>query len=579
MSDYFFENNQNYKLTERRKIFLHFKKSQKIILIYIFFIIIIKNFLSFIFFFKKFKKLDKKNINFILNILSSLKFLKTQKIEELFHALYVLVTVNNEKIFFNKSLKKNNYNDIIYDAIIVGSGPSGAVTANMLISSGIKNILIVEEGKKFNLPNLKHPGSEFYFKWKNSGLASSLGKDLIQYSSGNCVGGGSEINSGLCHDVDFEYLSLIYKNERNLRDFYDTNFLNTYLSDPLNTYLKKNYAKNFYQYFKRGISKTKWKFETLKKFSTLQNNELKKNSMSETCLKDYLMKGGNILENYKCVKINKLKKNLISLDLLNKSKKLKINCKNVFICCGAPYSLQLLKQSKLVSLSLNNNFHFHPMIKIIAKYNEEVNPSKSGDVFNTQIVQFYPKYIFGNAASGEQFLRISTYGNSDAYLDVQKSFKNMTTYHSTFSLSSSSLKYVPFLQEHIIFNKFNKNQKKIILEGVENLLKFIFYSGAEYVYLGDEKSTKILPNQIENISKILQNLNFKVSAVHLLGGLSMGNNRDDPLHIYGKLKESNYGIYINDSSLLTHHLLKNPQSTVMQVANINTKHFIKNGNF
>ena len=298
--------------------------------------------------------------------------------------------------------------------------------------------------------------------------------------------------------------------------------------------------------------------------------------MSESFLKKYLMKGGNILENFKCIKINKLKNKLISIDLLNKNKKFKIICKNVFICCGAPYSLQLLKQSKLVPNSLNNNFHFHPMVKIIAKYSKEVNPSKSGDVFNTQIVEFYPKYIFGNAASGEQFLRISTYGNSRAYSDVQKNFKKMTIYHSTFSLSSSSLKYVTFLKEHIIFNKFDKNQKKVILEGVENLLKFIFFTGADYVYLGDEKSTKILPNQVRDITSIIQNLKFKVSAVHLLGGLSMGNSKDDPLDTYGKLKNSNYGIYVNDSSLLTHHLLKNPQSTVMQVANINTKNFIKN---
>ena len=133
-------------------------------------------------------------------------------------------------------------------------------------------------------------------------------------------------------------------------------------------------------------------------------------------------------------------------------------------------------------------------------------------------------------------------------------------------------------KKNIIFNKFDKNQKKIILEGVGKILKFTFFTGADYIYLGDEKATKILPDQIKDITSIIQNLKFKVSAVHLLGGLSMGNNKDDPLDLYGKLKESNYGIYVNDSSLLTNHLLKNPQSIVMQVANINTKNFIKNAN-
>ena len=371
----------------------------------------------------------------------------------------------------------------------------------------------------------------------------------------------------------------IYKKTPNLKNYFEKNFFNEYLSDPKKIYLKQECYKEFYEYIEKGISKTGWKFENLKKFARIDNAKLKKNSMNETYLKKYLKKGGKILENYKCVNIKKLKNNLINLKLLKKNKELHLKSKNVIICCGAPYSLQLLKQSKLVPNSLNNNFHFHPMIKLIAKYDSEINPKQSGDVLNTQIVEFYPKYIFGNAASGEQFLKISTFGNREAYLDVKKNFRNMAIYHSTFSFSSASLKFIPFLNEHIIFNKFSLVQKKIISEGIENLIKFVFNTGANYIYLGDEKSTKIQRDQIDNVPEILKNINLNISAVHLLGGLSMGDDDSSPLEIYGKLKGSSHGIYVNDSTLLTNHLLKNPQSTVMHVANINSKNFIKNANF
>ena len=60
------------------------------------------------------------------------------------------------------------------------------------------------------------------------------------------------------------------------------------------------------------------------------------------------------------------------------------------------------------------------MFKVIAKYNSKVNSDKSIDVIDSQVTEFFPDFIFGNAASGKQFLKISTFNNSDAYEDVEK---------------------------------------------------------------------------------------------------------------------------------------------------------------
>ena len=144
-----------------------------------------------------------------------------------------------------------------------------------------------------------------------------------------------------------------------------------------------------------------------------------------------------MLTNAKVQKIFE-KDNILHIEVLYKKKNILFNCKNVFICCGAPYSLNLLKKSNIVDKNLNADFHFHPMFKVIAKYNSKVNSDKSIDVIDSQVTEFFPDFIFGNAASGKQFLKISTFNNSDAYEDVEKNFEHMTIFHTTFSVGKSS---------------------------------------------------------------------------------------------------------------------------------------------
>ena len=60
------------------------------------------------------------------------------------------------------------------------------------------------------------------------------------------------------------------------------------------------------------------------------------------------------------------------------------------------------------------------MFKVVAKFKDKVNEPRSLDIISSQITEFFPDYIFGNAASGKQFLKISTLNNLQAYKDVEK---------------------------------------------------------------------------------------------------------------------------------------------------------------
>src|SRR5829696_5889 len=92
------------------------------------------------------------------------------------------------------------------DVLVIGSGAGGAVTAARLARAG-RRVTVVEEGPWVDADALE-PFSleEMVAKYRHHGLAAALGNPAIAYAEGRCVGGSTEINSGLYHRLP-DYLA------------------------------------------------------------------------------------------------------------------------------------------------------------------------------------------------------------------------------------------------------------------------------------------------------------------------------------------------------------------------------------
>src|SRR5262245_31222876 len=85
------------------------------------------------------------------------------------------------------------------DIAVLGSGPGGSVAACLLAEAG-RDVVWLEEGPHL-APDSAAPFSreEMETKYRSGGLTVAVGPTNVAYVEGCCVGGGSEINSGLYH--------------------------------------------------------------------------------------------------------------------------------------------------------------------------------------------------------------------------------------------------------------------------------------------------------------------------------------------------------------------------------------------
>ena len=412
--------NKNFN-KDLKKRYIHLFKSNYLILFSIKIFFIFLNFISIILKFKMLYKLKKNSSINLITIISKIFKFYTSKLDELMFAIiYIQKNDFNEKTEFLSINNKTPPAEEIYDAIIIGSGPSGSITANYL-KKKFKNVLLIDKGNAYHGYEKKHPGEEFLYKWQNSGINTTLFKNQISFASGSCLGGGSEINSGLLHFPD-NYFIKNWEKEFEVKDL-NTKLINDDLKKLLNNNVKINLIDQEKQnlsakVFLKAIKENKLCYEELYKFETLKNGLLKKSTMTKTLISDFIENKGLILLKFNVDKIFKNKDNWIVKGLKN-NKKISYKTKYLFLCAGSIYTNQLLIQNKLTQMKKANSFKFHPMIKVIAEYDKDMQ-NGTENVHNIQITEHYPDFLIGQAASSYQFLKYAAYDNPSISSEIEK---------------------------------------------------------------------------------------------------------------------------------------------------------------
>jgi hypothetical protein len=555
-----------------KKVSLHILKSEFLVNLVVILTLNFMFFLTKIIFFKKYSNLDIREKNKLFKLSRILLKLFFIKLDEL---ILTIILIQSEN--FGEKTRVENFNEEIheFENIVVGSGPSGAITAYNL-QKKLGKTLIVEKGRKFSNYNSKHPGDEFIYKWTNGGINTTIFKNQIIFSSGSCLGGGSEINSGLFHAPDKDYIER-WKNDFEVSNLsYDKLLRSMKIVNKIcNTNIGDHQELSSSHLFKIGAKKNNYKVEEVPRFATYNKNNLVRNTMSSTFLKKYMKFGGKLVTKNNVIKIYFVD-NFWILETKKNNIKIKYKCKYLFLCCGAIETAKILKLSKIKTRSKITRFFFHPMIKAIVEFDKNVQTG-SENVHPYQLINFFPDFIIGESSSGKRFLEISAMSDFKFIKNINLNWKKMSIYHVTFSLGTGQIFKIPFINKFIYFYKINDENLNLLKKGYLILCRSLFSGGAKKIRLLTKKTTIVDINnfeeKIKNIKKIRE---FKISSVHILGGIPSGENKQKcVVDSFGKLFDYK-NLYINDSSLVNHKLLKNPQGLIMAIAQRNVDNFILN---
>lgn len=543
----------------------HIKKSHSLIKILVFFQVnlfwIIRS-LTIVLFSKD------QHYKFLVKVFKFLSFIRIFKFDKLEELIQTLIILHSKKVKKLSQSKKNNVNfKKIYQTAVIGSGPSGSLISYYLKKNKFDNILI-ESGGNYELSDFKHSSEEVLHKWKNGGIASSIGNNFIQYASGECFGGGSEINSGLINLPDKKFIDKI-KKDFFIKDLNHSQIVKI-INDikkfmGVNNKLKKDddLSKSFIKIIKGK------KFEKLEKFYEYKSNKTIKKSMSNTYLKKYIEVNGNFLNNDALIR---LKKNADTYKLSLKSGR-EIFAKNIFFCMGSPYTSFFLFKNRYINKNDIRFLKFHPMIKVIVKFNKKINKNDN-DIIPYQLTEHIPKYLIGHASSSKEYLKISSL-KYDLNENIDEDYEYFAIFHITYTLGKSKIITASPLKEPLYKFDIDKKDMELIKRGLKEISRiFLKDDSVNYIFPIVRKTKKLTkPNDLRIIDHNKSKSDFNLSSVHLLGGLPIGES-NSVLDSYGKLKKDN-GIYVSDSSIICGNLLRNPQATVMALAHRNIHNYIK----
>ena len=477
---------------------------------------------------------------------------------------------------------------ITTEILVIGSGAGGSLTAALLAEAGFE-VLLLEAGPFLRLDETKKwSREEMELKYRNGGITPALGRLPVAYIEGKCVGGGTEINSGLYHQTPTEIIE-------EWRNGWKIDALSTDILAPYFNTIEKDLSVSslpgtpsaLSQVLIDGANSLDWKVLEVPRWFKYSSEKGQKageingirQSMTETYIPRLIKAGGSILPDCSVKRLKLRGKNVYDADAIlkdkNSVKELKIKAKEFFLCAGAIQTPFLLRKS-VTKRNIGDNFQLHPTIKLTAQFPYEMNSSEV-DVPVHQVKQFAPDLSFGGSISIPGYIAVAMGDNWWQWRQAIKDWQKIGIYYAMIKpTGSGKIRTLPFSHEPFVTFKLTQKDIKNISHGVAYLGKLLFAAGAEKLYPSIRNHT--IMTKPKDCYYYLYNpvdtSRANIMSIHLFGSCPMGEDKNIcATDSFGKIHDIK-NIYVNDSSLLPSAPGVNPQGSIMAIAMRNVKRFI-----
>lgn len=459
------------------------------------------------------------------------------------------------------------------DVLIIGAGVGGITLAHELTKNGI-DTLILDEGPYIDNIYERDQRQNFSEVWRNGGLTVALGKPPIAYAEGCCVGGGSEINSGIFQETPANLLAdwaVKYQIEH-----FSPELLQPFYQEAEHL-IHADYQtlKSDSLILERAAKELNWSGKSLKCAYT----QGKKQSLCATLLPKALQQGLRLIAQCKVKKLH-LKKNSVSrvdaigTDCQNKKHDVTIFSKHVFVCSGAIYTPHLLLKNG-INRNIGKTLQLHPTIKVLCEFDEPISRD-SAPVPTYAITEFMPDIRIGGSVMAKNFIAMSVAEDYERRKHLLDKLQYCGVYYAMIKPEGKGgIKNIPFTQDPLVNYKLTTKDWYTLFQGLDYLQQAMFAVGAKQVFPSVAKHVgwthKASLVEIEKINKKETNL----MTIHLFSSCPMGEDRTQcAVNSFGKL-HGYENMYLSDASIIPEAMGTNPQGTIMALALRNARHFIE----
>jgi choline dehydrogenase-like flavoprotein len=463
--------------------------------------------------------------------------------------------------------------------VIIGAGPGGAVTAALLGEAGL-DVLLVEEGPNLSLDSAPHfSRDEIVQKYRNGGITVGMGAANIAYVEGRCVGGGSEVNRGLYHRTPPEVLHA-WRREFAIDGLNDAEmkFHHEACERVARVSHLPGSAPPLSLKLYEGALRLGWKAVEVPRLVSYSDDcetgqpIARKQSMTETFMPRFRSAGGRLLSNTRVLRLSRHTGRWQARALCGSDGRagrvLDIVADTVIVACGAIQTPALLRRSG-ITRSVGDTLRFHPMLKVVARFSEEINPPGQLDPVH-QVKEFDPRFSMGCSVSSRPLLALSMVDHPEHLAEVDRNWRHMAIYYVQTTGGRGSVRTVPGFKDVLVRTQFDSSDMRDLSEGLQKLGECLFASGAVALYPSIAGAPVLCsPADLARIPKELPAKRTSLSTLHLFSTCPMGQNESKSVtDSFGKVHGID-GLYVSDSSLLPGPTVVNPQGSVMAIAHRN----------
>ncbi|MSU56770.1 MAG: GMC family oxidoreductase [Pedosphaera sp.] len=464
------------------------------------------------------------------------------------------------------------------EIVVIGSGPGGAITACLLAEAG-RDVLLLEEGAHLPLTSCApFSQDEMLQKYRNGGQTVALGKNKIAYVEGRCVGGGSEINSGLYHRTPPEILERWRKEFR--VEALSENDLSPHFEAcerDVSVSLLPGTAPLASLKLHDGATKLGWKSLEIPRWFRYEGSALRaprsapgqRQSMTETFIPRFLKAGGRLLSQTRAHHFRQAGNGWLIEAQHQATSLVEITAENLFLCAGAVHTPALLRRSG-ISRNIGDSLQVHPTAKIVARFPEAVNSAGIGVPVH-QVKEFSPRLSFGCSISSPAYVALGLIDHPEAARETAQTWERTAIYYAMItSEGHGTVRALPGFRDPLVRYGLTATDRRNLGDGLRKLAQILFASGATELYpsltrgpvLRDDislgKLPEILPDGLANLM-----------TIHLFSSCPMGEDRNRcATDSFGRVHGFK-NLFVSDASLLCTAPGVNPQGSIMAIARRN----------